>query len=42
MPHFAASDLVMHCLLLSHKNEDRLIWVNGFILRVGYNKLGTV
>ena len=26
-PHFAASDLVLHCLLMSHKKDARLIWV---------------
>ena len=25
---FAASDLVLHCLPVSHKKDDRLIWVN--------------
>ena len=24
---FAASDLVLHCLLMSHKKDARLIWV---------------
>ena len=28
MPHLAASDLVLHCLPMSHKKDDRLIWVN--------------
>ena len=28
MPHFAASDLVLHCLPMSYKKEARLIWVN--------------
>ena len=28
MPHFAASDQVLHCLLMSHKKPARLIWVN--------------
>ena len=28
MPHFAASDLVFHCLPMSHKKDTRLIWVN--------------
>ena len=27
-PHFAAFDLVLHCLPMSHKKEARLIWVN--------------
>ena len=27
MPHFVASDLVLHCLLMSHKKDARLIWV---------------
>ena len=27
-PCFAASDLVLHCLPLSHKKDARLIWVN--------------
>ena len=26
--HFAASDLVLHCLPMSHKKDDMLIWVN--------------
>ena len=25
-PRFAASDLVLHCLLMSHKKDTRLIW----------------
>ena len=27
-PHFAASDLVLHCLPMSHKKDAMLIWVN--------------
>ena len=27
-PHFVASDLVFHCLPMSHKKAARLIWVN--------------
>ena len=27
MPHFAASDLVLHCLPMFHKKDARLIWV---------------
>ena len=27
MPHPAESDLDLHCLSLSHKKEDRLLWV---------------
>ena len=27
MPHFVASDLVLHCLPMSHKKKARLIWV---------------
>ena len=27
MPHFAASDLVLHCLPMSHKKDTRLLWV---------------
>ena len=27
MPHSAASDLDLHCLLMSHKKDARLIWV---------------
>ena len=26
--HFAATDLVLHCLPMSHKKDARLIWVN--------------
>ena len=34
-PHSAASDLGLHCLPMSQKWDDRLIWVNQgtFILR---------
>ena len=28
MPHFAASDLVLHCLPMSHKKDTTFIWVN--------------
>ena len=27
MPRSAASDLGLHCLLVSHKKEARLVWV---------------
>ena len=27
-PHIAASDLILHCLLMSHKKNARLIGVN--------------
>ena len=27
MPRFVASDLVLHCLPMSHKKDSRLIWV---------------
>ena len=27
-PHYAVSDLDLHCLPLSHKKEARLIWAN--------------
>ena len=27
-PHYAASDLGMHCLPMPHKKDARLIWVN--------------
>ena len=30
---FAASDLVLHCLPMSHTNEVRLIWVNPYSVR---------
>ena len=26
-PHYAVSDLYLHCLPMSHKNDARLIWV---------------
>ena len=29
-PQFAASDLVLHCLPMSHKKEAMLIWVYNF------------
>ena len=28
MPHFAASDLGLHSLPMSHKKDARLIWVD--------------
>ena len=28
MPHYVASDLVLHCLPMSNKIDARLIWVN--------------
>ena len=28
IPHSAASDLVLHCLSMSHKIDTRLKWVN--------------
>ena len=31
MPHFAASDLVLHCLPMSNKHYARLMWVNASI-----------
>ena len=27
-PHFAASDLGLHCLTVPHKKDTRLLWVN--------------
>ena len=27
MPNFSASDLVLHCLPMSHKKDARLNWV---------------
>ena len=27
MPHFAVSDLGLHCLPMSHKKDAMLIWV---------------
>ena len=27
MPHSASSDLVLHCLLMSHKKDTRLKWI---------------
>ena len=30
MPHYAASDLGLHCLLISQKKDVRLIWGNLF------------
>ena len=27
-PHSAASDLVLHCMHMSHKKDTMLIWVN--------------
>ena len=29
--HFAASDLVLHCLPMFHKKDARLIWVKGLL-----------
>ena len=28
MAHIAVPDLVLHCLLMSHKKDARLMWVN--------------
>ena len=36
MPRFAASDLVLHCLPMSHKKDPRLIWVKGDIKDLSY------
>ena len=33
-PHFAASDLVLHCLPMSHKKNARLIWVKITIILI--------
>ena len=33
MPHFAASDLGLYSLPMSHKKDARLIWVNVFLGR---------
>ena len=32
MPRFAAFDLVLHCLPMSHKKDARLIWVKNYVL----------
>ena len=32
VPHYAASDLGLRCLPMSHKRDGRLIWVNIFCL----------
>ena len=29
-PRFVASDLVLHCLLMSHEKDARLIWANQY------------
>ena len=29
MPRSVASDLILHCLQMSHKKDAKLIWVNG-------------
>ena len=34
MPHFVASDLVVHCLPMSHKKNARLIWIK-FLMVTG-------
>ena len=34
MRRSAVSDLVLHCLLMSHKKETRLIWVNYMTLKL--------
>ena len=31
MPHFAASDLALYKLPMSHKKDARLIWVDVFL-----------
>ena len=34
MPHSAASDLGLRCLLMSYKKDTRLIWVKLFFLAI--------
>ena len=36
--HIVASDLVMHCLPMFHKKNDRLIWVKLFVASWHYFK----
>ena len=36
-PRSAASDLVLHCLTISHKIHTRLIWVNSYFISTGVN-----
>ena len=35
-PHFEASDLVLHCLPMSHRKDARLIWVKTNIVSHPY------
>ena len=41
-PRFAASDLVLHCLPMSHKKGARLIWVNRISRQPNYTDVRTV
>ena len=36
MLHFTTSDLVLHCLPMSHKKDTRLKWINPFHSGYGY------
>ena len=38
-PYFAASDLVLHCLPMSHKKDARLVWVNALRPNYPYDSL---
>ena len=42
MPHFAASDLGLHCLHMSHKKDIRLIWVKAIMTEAEDNLLTSV
>ena len=41
-PRFAASDLVLRCLPMSHKTDARLIWVKGQETYISIVKLITL
>ena len=34
MPHSAASDYGLHCLLISHKKDAMLIWYKGAVVHM--------
>ena len=35
-PRFAASDMVLHCLPMSHKKDARFIWVKSKLINALY------
>ena len=42
LSHFAACDLVLHCLSMSHKKDGRLKWVKVFFVLFFYPSLEVI